>query len=64
MNSKKNADLYWALRGGGGATWGVVTSLTIRAHMIPKGGFTAVTVTDQSSMCDDGESKVFSLLML
>lgn len=23
-----NADLFWALRGGGGSTWGVVTSVT------------------------------------
>lgn len=28
----KNADLYWALSGGGGGTYGVVTSLTVKAH--------------------------------
>ena len=27
-----NSDLYWALSGGGGGTFGVVTSLTVRAH--------------------------------
>jgi hypothetical protein len=31
-SSTKNTDLFWALRGGGGSTWGVVTSVTIRAH--------------------------------
>ncbi|KAH6638522.1 hypothetical protein BKA67DRAFT_596339 [Truncatella angustata] len=28
---KKNADLYWALSGGGPGTYGIVTSLTVRA---------------------------------
>jgi hypothetical protein len=27
-----NSDLFWALRGGGGSTFGVVTSITVRAH--------------------------------
>lgn len=31
-SSKQNTDLFWALRGGGGSTWGVTTSVTIRAH--------------------------------
>jgi hypothetical protein len=29
---KENTDLYWALRGGGGSTFGVVTSVIIRVH--------------------------------
>jgi FAD/FMN-containing dehydrogenase len=28
----KNADLYWALAGGGGGTFGVVVSMTVRAY--------------------------------
>lgn len=28
----KNQDLFWALRGGGGGTWGVVTSMTVKAY--------------------------------
>ncbi|RDW77662.1 hypothetical protein BP6252_05715 [Coleophoma cylindrospora] len=28
----QNTDLFWALRGGGGSTFGVVTSVTIKAH--------------------------------
>ena len=28
----RNADLYWALSGGGGGTYGVVASLTVKAH--------------------------------
>jgi hypothetical protein len=31
-NSYCNQDLFWALRGGGGGTWGVVTSVTYKTH--------------------------------
>lgn len=31
-DEEHNADLYWALRGGGGSTYGVVTSWTVRAY--------------------------------
>lgn len=31
-NLKQNSDLYWALYGGGGGTYGVVISLVIRTH--------------------------------
>ncbi|KAF2645582.1 FAD binding domain-containing protein [Massarina eburnea CBS 473.64] len=31
-NSSSNSDLFWALRGGGGATFGVVTSVTVKAY--------------------------------
>lgn len=39
-NSTTNSDLYWAIRGGGGSTWGVITYITVRAHKIPTGGIT------------------------
>ena len=32
VNSYKNPDLFWALRGGGGGTYGIVTSVTYRTH--------------------------------
>ncbi|KAK8062937.1 hypothetical protein PG997_015034 [Apiospora hydei] len=36
---KENSDLYWALSGGGPGTYGVVTSVTIRAYEdLPVGG--------------------------
>ncbi|KAF8434533.1 hypothetical protein L210DRAFT_3649035 [Boletus edulis BED1] len=32
VNEAQNSDLFWALRGGGAGSWGIVTSATIRAH--------------------------------
>jgi len=31
-NPYNNQDLFWALRGGGGGTWGVFTSVTYKTH--------------------------------
>ncbi|KAF2201703.1 FAD binding domain-containing protein [Delitschia confertaspora ATCC 74209] len=31
-SARSNPDLYWALRGGGGGTYGVVTSVVVRVH--------------------------------
>jgi hypothetical protein len=41
-NECQNQDLYWAIRGGGGGTFGVITKLTVKAFPAPKlvmGGF-------------------------
>jgi FAD/FMN-containing dehydrogenase len=32
VNSATNSDLFWALRGGGGGSFGVVTSVTVKAY--------------------------------
>ncbi|KAI5856026.1 hypothetical protein BZA05DRAFT_434459 [Tricharina praecox] len=40
-NSKTNTDLFWALRGGGGSTFGVVVEATVKAYPSP-----TVTVTN------------------
>jgi len=34
-NACQNQDLFWALRGGGGGTYGVVTSVTLMTHALP-----------------------------
>ncbi|VBB76586.1 Putative protein similar of AD/FMN-containing dehydrogenases of Aspergillus oryzae [Podospora comata] len=39
----KNTDLFWALRGGGGGTFGVVTSITVKVH--PKQKFAGFSMT-------------------
>ncbi len=35
-NACQNKDLFWALRGGGGGTFGVVSKITYRVHDLPK----------------------------
>jgi FAD/FMN-containing dehydrogenase len=35
-NAASNPDLFWALRGGGGGTFGVVVEATVKAHVSPK----------------------------
>jgi FAD/FMN-containing dehydrogenase len=34
-NAVRNRDLFWALKGGGGGTFGVVTRMTLRTHALP-----------------------------
>jgi FAD/FMN-containing dehydrogenase len=34
-NPVRNRDLFWALKGGGGGSFGVVTRLTLRTHTLP-----------------------------
>ncbi|MCW5589838.1 MAG: FAD-binding oxidoreductase [Legionellales bacterium] len=34
-NACQNKDLFWAIRGGGGSTFGVVTKMTLRTHPLP-----------------------------
>jgi FAD/FMN-containing dehydrogenase len=35
-NACANEDLFWALKGGGGGTFGVITRLTLRTHPLPE----------------------------
>ncbi len=34
-NANTNPDLFWAIKGGGGGSWGAVTRLTLRTHDLP-----------------------------
>jgi FAD/FMN-containing dehydrogenase len=35
VNACTDPQLYWALKGGGGGSWGVVTRVTLRTHELP-----------------------------
>ena len=36
VNPYQDPDLFWALKGGGGGSWGVVTRVTLRTHDLPE----------------------------
>ncbi len=36
VNACRKPDLFWALKGGGGGTFGIVTKLTLRTHELPE----------------------------
>jgi FAD/FMN-containing dehydrogenase len=36
VNACSDPDLYWAIKGGGGGSWGVLTRLTLRTHELPE----------------------------
>eukprot|EP00899_Mesostigma_viride_P003840 jgi/Mesvir1/13457/Mv16516-RA.1 len=57
-----SSELWLAMRGGGGSTWGVVTAITLRVHNIPAGGFTRVTAMWEGSYCGAGETALHALL--
>jgi FAD binding domain/Berberine and berberine like len=51
-NSCLQPDLFWALKGGGGGSFGVVTRLTLRTHALPNHfGFVSVSI---HAMSDSG----------
>ena len=54
VSESSNPDLFWAMRGGGGSVWGVVTSLTLATHANPVGGFTKVMATTGGYYCGSG----------
>jgi FAD/FMN-containing dehydrogenase len=35
-NDSQDVDLYWALKGGGGGSYGVISRLTLRTHALPE----------------------------
>jgi ribonuclease T2 len=50
---RHNPQLFWAMRGGGGGVWGVVLSMTIRAHAAPDGGLSHVLMIQRGTFCPD-----------
>jgi FAD/FMN-containing dehydrogenase len=60
-NECQHADLFWALRGGGGGTFGVVTKVTLRTYEIPSsvgGAFGQITAPDEATLRELSERLV------
>ncbi|GBE81597.1 Uncharacterized FAD-linked [Sparassis crispa] len=50
INVVQNSDLFWALRGGGAGTYGIVTSVTLAAHPPTTVSTSLLTVTPDPSL--------------
>ena len=61
-NAYNNEDLFWALRGGGGGTWGVVTSVTYKTH--PSTPFSAAFLVANSANATSTQSLLTEIIRL
>ena len=61
-NSYQNQDLFWALRGGGGGTWGVVTSVTYKTH--PSTPFAAALLSVNSTNANSTQKLIREIIRL
>ncbi|CAI7619960.1 unnamed protein product [Penicillium pancosmium] len=55
INPYSDPEYFWAVRGGGGSAWGVVTSVTYKTHPVPQTlliGFVQLNASDNSSLTD------------
>ncbi|KAH8697409.1 FAD binding domain protein [Talaromyces proteolyticus] len=52
VNNNTDPDYFWALRGGGGNAWGVLTSVTYKTHHVPQSfiiGWTQINTTSNET---------------
>ena len=61
-NPYNNQDLFWALRGGGGGTWGVVTSVTYKTH--PSTPFSAALLFVNSTNANSTQNLLTEIIRL
>ncbi|KAF5670358.1 isoamyl alcohol oxidase [Fusarium circinatum] len=57
VSRRKNPQLFWAMRGGGGGVWGVILSMTLRAHAVPDGGLSRVFMSQSGTFCPGPKEK-------
>ena len=57
-NACTNADLFWALKGGGGGTFGVVSKLTVKVHELPE--FFGIANFSVSAKSDDAYQRLIA----
>ena len=61
-NPYNNQDLFWALRGGGGGTWGVVTSVTYKTH--PSTTFSSAYLSVNSTSVNSTKNLLAEIIRL
>ena len=61
-NPYSNQDLFWALRGGGGGTWGVVTSVTYKTH--PSTPFSSASIFVNSTNANSTQNLLTEIIRL
>jgi len=61
-NPYRNKDLFWALRGGGGGTWGVVTSVAYKTH--PSTPFSAALLLVNSTNANSTQNLLTEIIRL
>ncbi|KAL4898509.1 hypothetical protein BDV59DRAFT_190246 [Aspergillus ambiguus] len=47
-NACQNEDIFWAIRGGGGGTFGIITSVTVNAYKMPSFAMTGVDISSKN----------------
>lgn len=52
VSEKENSDLFWAIRGGGGGTFGIVIEYTISLVQMPKSSMIVLNWSNSSSMLE------------
>jgi len=62
VNATSQADLFWALRGGGGSTWGVVTAVLLKGHLVHPAGYTQTGLEERLSRVEHDFNSAGQLL--
>lgn len=61
-NDEENQDLFWAIRGGGGGQFGVVTEYVVQTHPVPENVVTGELVFYAREDTDAGEGAAWAAL--